>query len=73
MIAEREEFQTRLKEKIDKLVAEIGPAKMALSGPIGFLSGTIQETFNKVKGNKLDNMKYELAQLSAIEQQLALI
>lgn len=73
LLAERVEFQTRLKEKVDKLVAEIGARRMAHSGPIGFLNGTIQETLNKVKGNKLESMKFELAQLHAIEQQLALI
>lgn len=73
MIAEREEFHTRLREKINKLVADIGPVKNSLSGPIGFISGTIQGTINKAKGDQQENMKYELARLTAIEQQLILV
>ncbi len=73
MIAEREELKAGLKEKINKLVTEIGPVKIASSGRIGFFTGTIQETFSKVKGDQLENMKFELARLTAIEEQLVLV
>ncbi|WP_217550300.1 AAA family ATPase [Pantoea sp. GbtcB22] len=73
MIAEREELRTRLKLKINKIVADIEPIKMVAAIPLGIIGGTIQETIKKVKGDKQENLRYELERLKNIEQQLSLI